>query len=73
MVAATVLLDRRLALWTLFGVGGYPVGRLRVILALLQPLLDQCAWTRPVVVEGASEAEWMATGTGHRRHDPIEL
>jgi len=39
VVAAAVLLDGHAALGTLFGIGRDPVGRLRVVVALLDPLL----------------------------------
>ena len=41
MVASSVLLYGGSALGTLFGVGGDPVGRLRVVVTFLDPLLDQ--------------------------------
>lgn len=73
MVATTILLDRGLAFGTLLGIGGYPVGRLRVILALLQPLLDQHAWTRSVIIESTPKAKWVPARTSHRRYDAFEL
>jgi hypothetical protein len=41
VVASSVLLYGGSALGTLFGVGGDPVGRLRVVVTFLDPLLDQ--------------------------------
>jgi hypothetical protein len=43
VVAAAVLLDGGAALRALLRVGGDPVGRLGVVVALLDPLLDQVA------------------------------
>ena len=63
MVATTVLLDCRLASGAFFRIGGNPVGRLRVILAFLQPQLDKRAGGGLVVVEGTSETEFVSTGT----------
>ena len=68
MVATTVLLDRRGTLGTFLGVGRDPVGRLRVILALLQPFLNQKTRARPMIVERAPKTEGIATGASHRRH-----
>lgn len=69
VVAAAVLLDRRLALGAFLGVGRNPVGRFRVILTLLQPHLDELAGSGLVVVECASEAEPVLTSATHCRHD----
>ena len=41
MIATSILLDGGSALWTLLGVGGDPVAGLAVVVALLDPLLDE--------------------------------
>ena len=60
MVAAAVLLDGGLALGALLGVGVDPVGRLGVVVALLDPLADERALDRVVPVLAAREAEHVA-------------
>ena len=60
MVAAAVLLDGGLALGALFRVGVDPVGRLGVVVALLDPLADERALHGVVPVLGAGEAERVA-------------
>ena len=60
MVAAAVLLDGGLALGALLGVGVDPVGRLGVVVALLDPLADERALDGVVPVLGAGEAERVA-------------
>ena len=57
VIAAAVLLDGDVTLGTLFGVGRYPVGRLRVVVALLDPLLEPLALDRIVPLLTAAEAE----------------
>lgn len=59
MVAAAVLLNRHTALGTLFGIGRDPVGRLGVVIALLDPLLEPTALDRIVPVLAAGKAEHM--------------
>ena len=60
MVAAAVLLDGGLALGALFRVGIDPVGRLGVVITLLDPLADEGALHRVVPVLGAGEAKRVA-------------
>lgn len=59
MVTAPIFLNGRVALGALLGVGGDPVSRLRVILTLLQPHLDQRTRSRLVVVQTAAKAKIM--------------
>ena len=66
MVAAAVLLDGGLALGALFRVGVDPVGRLGVVITLLDPLADEGALDWVVPVLGAGEAEGVATLALHR-------
>jgi hypothetical protein len=61
VVASAILLDGGLAFGALFGMCRYPVGSFRVVLTFLDPLVDQRAWSRLVIVEGAAEAEGMST------------
>lgn len=63
MVAPAILLDRRMTSRALLGVGRNPVGRLRVILTFLEPLLHQHARRRLMVVERAAKAKVMLTRT----------
>lgn len=56
-VASSVLLDRRVALGALLGVGTDPIGRLAVVRALLHPPLDDRAAARAMVGLAAPEAE----------------
>lgn len=65
VVAAAVLLDGDVALGTLFGVGRDPVGRLRVVVALLYPLLEPLALDRVVPQLAAPEAEHVAAEAPH--------
>ena len=60
VIAAAVLLDGGLALGALLGVGVDPVGRLGVVVALLDPLADERAPHRVVPVLAAGEAERVA-------------
>ena len=60
VVAPAVLLDGSLALGALLGVGRDPVGGLRVVVALLDPPLDERAADGVVPVLGAGEAEEVA-------------
>lgn len=71
-VAAAVLLDRGHALWTLLGVRRDPVGRLRVVGALLQPALDERADARLVIGQAAAEAERVPALALDCRHDRVE-
>ena len=73
VIAAAVLLDRRIALWTFLGVGRDPVGRFRVIFALLQPLFHETARRRLVVGQRAPETEAMFAEAVDGRHNSIEL
>lgn len=57
VIAAAVLLNRHVAPWTLFGVGRYPVTGLRIVVALLDPHLEQMTLDRIVPVLAAGEAE----------------
>lgn len=66
MVTAAVLLDRDVTLGTFLRVGRDPVGRLRVVVALFDPLPQQAALHRIVPVFTALEAEHVVTLAGHR-------
>lgn len=57
VVAAAVLLDADVTLWTVLGVGADVVGRFAVVGALCQPLADDLAIGGRVVVHSAPEAE----------------
>ena len=72
-VAAAVLLDRRMALGTLLRVRRNPVRRLRVVLTLLKPLLDQHAWARLVVRECAAEAKAVFAFAMHGWNNPVQI
>ena len=65
MIATSILLDGGSALWTLLGVGGDPVARLAVVVALLDPFLDEVTpdWVVPVLA--TTEAEGVATPALH--------
>lgn len=65
VIAAAVLLDGDVALGTLLGVGCNPVGRLRVVVTLLYPLLEPLALDRIVPQLSAPEAEHVATQAPH--------
>jgi hypothetical protein len=73
-LAAAVLLDGALALGALLGVGADPIGRLRVVGALLPPELGDLADDRPVVGRvAAAKAERLAAGADDRRDDGRQL
>ena len=62
-----------MALCALFRVGRDPVARLRVVLALLQPALDDRATARSVIsVERATEAEDVTARALDGRDDDVE-
>lgn len=65
VVAAAVLLDGELALGALLGVGRYPVGRLRVIVALFYPLAQEVTLYRFVPVLATVEAKRVVAFAGH--------
>lgn len=65
VVAAAVLFDGDVALGTLLSVGRDPVGRLRVVVALLDPLFEPLALDRVVPQLAAPKAEHVATQTPH--------
>lgn len=69
MVATTVLFDRGVTFGTLLCVGGYPVGRLRIIFTFLEPFFDNGARRGLVIVEDATEAEMVTAVTVHRWDD----
>jgi hypothetical protein len=73
MVATAVLLDCRIALGTLLGVGRDPVCSLGIISALLEPPLYQVARSRLMVCENASEAKAVPTVASHRRHHLVQI
>lgn len=74
MVTAAVLLDRDVTLGALLGVCRDPVGRLRVVVALFDPLPQQTALHRIVPVLAALEAEHVVTLAGDRtRIDVLHL
>src|SRR5436190_377356 len=66
MVAATVFLDGGVTLGAFLCIRRYPVGRFRIILAFLEPFLDNSARRRLVIVEGATEAEMVTAATMNR-------
>jgi hypothetical protein len=88
VIAAAILLYRRIALRaflseslsrtpgnaydTHLGVGRDPIGRLRVVRALLEPELDEGADARLVVVAAAAKAEGVAAGAGDGGDDRVE-
>merc|ERR1712093_872009 len=74
VIAAAVLLDGRLALRALLRVGVDPVCGLRVVLALLDPQLDDVADQGLVVlVAAAAEAEFVVAATAlDSRDDRVE-
>lgn len=57
MIASSVLFNGHFALGTFLRVGRYPVGRLRVIVALLDPFLQQATLHRIVPILTALKAE----------------
>ena len=65
MVASSILLNGGSTLWTLLGVCRDPVARLAVVVALLDPLLDEVAPDGVVPVLAAGEAEGVAAGALH--------
>ena len=69
MVAATILFDGRVTLGAFLCVRRYPVGSFRIILAFLEPFLDDSARRRLVIVEGATEAEMVTAATMNRWND----
>jgi len=73
VVASAILLDCRIALGALLCICGYPVRSLRVILALLHPLLHEAAWCRLVICEGAAEAEVVSTVALHGWDDSAQV
>ena len=66
VVAASVLLNDGATFGTLLGVGGDPVARLAVVIALLDPFLDQMTSDRVMPVLTAVEAETVVTPTLNR-------
>ncbi len=73
MVAATVLLNRRITLGTFLRVGRNPVGGFTVVCAFLQPPLDKFAGRWLVIVQDAPEAESMTAPAGYRRNNLVEI
>lgn len=73
MIAPAVLLNGRMTLGALFCISGNPVGRLRVILALLEPLLNQCTRSGLVVVERATKTEKVTAFAVYCRYDTHEF
>ena len=65
MVAPSILLDGSSTLGTLLGVCRDPVARLTVVVAFLDPLLDEVASDRVVPVLAAGKAEGVAAGALH--------
>jgi hypothetical protein len=57
VVTAPVLLNGRLALGAFLGVGRYPIGSLRIVLAFLEPLFDEGTWCWEMVVQAAPKTE----------------
>lgn len=73
VIAATVLLDGGVAARAFFCMRRNPVGSLRVILALLDPLLHQCTRCWLMVVQGTAKTEGMITPTMNGRNNLVEL
>ena len=63
VVTASVLFNDGATFGTLLGVGGDPVARLAVVIALLDPFLDQMTLDRVMPVLTAVEAEAVVTPT----------
>ena len=66
VVTAAVLLNGGATLGALLGVGGDPVARLAVVVALLDPFLDQMTPDGVVPIFAAVEAEGVSAPTFHR-------
>jgi len=73
VIATSILLDGRAALRAFFGVGGYPVRGLGVILTFLQPSLDERAWGGQMVVKGATETEVMFARAMDYRYHSVQV
>lgn len=73
VVAATILFNRRHTLGAFLGVGRDPVCRLGVVFALFEPLFDQYARTRLVIVVPASEAEAETAIARHGGNDLVQF
>ncbi len=73
VVAAAVLLDGRVAFGALLCVRRYPVRRLGVVGALLEPLLDQIARCGLVVRQDATEAKPVAAGASNGGDDLVQV
>ena len=73
VITAAVLLDGRQTFGTFFRVGRNPVRSLGVILALLQPHLDQRTGWRLMIVQTASETETVLACAVHCRHNLVEI
>jgi hypothetical protein len=61
MITTAILFNRRYASGALFGVGGYPVGSLGVVLAFLEPHHDQCTRGGLMIGNRTAETEFMFT------------
>lgn len=59
VIAATILLDGDTASGTLFGICRNPVGRLRIIVTLLNPFLQPATLDRIVPILAAGKTEYM--------------
>jgi hypothetical protein len=73
VVATTVLLNGGLALGAFLCVRRYPVGGLRIILALFKPLLYERARGRQMVVEIAPETKVVFARAVHCWHDFMQV
>ena len=73
VVAPSILLDCRNALGAFLRVGRDPVGSLRVIGTLLEPLLYEFARSWLMICLAASEAEPMLAVTRNRGHNLIQI
>ena len=73
VIATPILFDRRRAFGAFFGVCVDPIGRLRIILALLDPHLDKGAGRRLMVVERAAKTKAMFACTADCRNDFVQL
>ena len=73
VIAPPILFDRRRAFGAFFGVCVDPIGRLRIILAFLDPHLDKGAGCRLMVVERAAKTKSMFACTADCRNDFVQF
>ena len=73
VIATSILFYGRIALRTFFCVCRNPIGGLGIILALLQPLLDERAGCRLVVGKRTAETEAVFASAMDRWNDTAEF